>query len=340
MIELSGDRLVFSFPEVHPEANCTVGFQRTLRIPDDGQDYPLPAGFGWFPLCHVDDVLARGRQAAVPASWVEQGGVLLAMHQAEAMWISFSGDYPVALKVAAGGVNAVSGDPWTLSPPRSPEDAEQDHVVIPLQPWLDGFSVSPGLIRQFVAMPLGLGATAEEQVTGKAEVGGLQLLAYPLRARRWEEIKRDRERFWVGMPQDFAGGPPPMLAAPLDLGLGLGGKIHQDISVDPYQPTDWDLDHPARCFVHLVNAEQWQDLTGDPMPAPPISRHEYAAAGIPWFDYDSAGPRTPGSSVLAGLESVAAHERAAGRQFDDGTIPIDRVIRIVPPVLGSSPGGP
>ena len=41
MIELKHDSLMFSFPEVHPEAKLTINFQRTLRIPDDGKDYPL-----------------------------------------------------------------------------------------------------------------------------------------------------------------------------------------------------------------------------------------------------------------------------------------------------------
>ena len=39
-----------------------------------------------------------------------------------------------------------------------------------------------GIIRQFVAMPLGGGHSVEEQVTGKADVGGLQVQVYPLRA--------------------------------------------------------------------------------------------------------------------------------------------------------------
>lgn len=34
------------FPEVHRDAALTIDFQRTLRIPDDGQDYPLPPGLG------------------------------------------------------------------------------------------------------------------------------------------------------------------------------------------------------------------------------------------------------------------------------------------------------
>ncbi len=42
MIELNDDQLVFSFPEVHPQAKLTISFQRTLRIPDDDNEYPLP----------------------------------------------------------------------------------------------------------------------------------------------------------------------------------------------------------------------------------------------------------------------------------------------------------
>ena len=36
MIELKNNQLVFTFPEVHPQARLAIEFQRTLRIPDDG----------------------------------------------------------------------------------------------------------------------------------------------------------------------------------------------------------------------------------------------------------------------------------------------------------------
>ncbi|HDO25449.1 MAG TPA: hypothetical protein ENG95_02235 [Nitrospirae bacterium] len=71
MIELLNNRLVFSFPEVHPEARFSISFQKTLRIPDDNKEYPLPPGLGKFPLKHVDDY-----QKTVPASWKEHGGVM------------------------------------------------------------------------------------------------------------------------------------------------------------------------------------------------------------------------------------------------------------------------
>jgi hypothetical protein len=56
----------------------------------------------------------------------------------------------------------VTGEPYRPGLHREP----QDFAVIPEQPWLDGFCVSRGVIRQFVAMPLGAGYTAEEQITG------------------------------------------------------------------------------------------------------------------------------------------------------------------------------
>jgi hypothetical protein len=70
VIELVNDKLNVRFPEVHEDARCSVGFQRTLRVPDDNQDYPLPAGLGNFPVLPVDDF-------EVPARWKEHGGGVL-----------------------------------------------------------------------------------------------------------------------------------------------------------------------------------------------------------------------------------------------------------------------
>jgi len=62
----------------------TISFQRTMRIPDDGREYPLPAGFGSFPLRSVDD-----HQATVPETWSKRGGTMMPMYQSEALWIDF-----------------------------------------------------------------------------------------------------------------------------------------------------------------------------------------------------------------------------------------------------------
>ena len=44
----------------------------------------------------------------------------------------------------------------------------EDYFEVPEQPWLDGFCTGSGVVRQFVAMPLGSGYTVEEQVTRTA----------------------------------------------------------------------------------------------------------------------------------------------------------------------------
>jgi hypothetical protein len=159
MIELKHDSLKFSFSEVHPEAQLTIDFQRTLRIPDDGKDYPLPPGLGQFPMKHVDDYSEK-----VPSMWIQHGGVMLPMYQSEALWLSFNSEYlgdhgtsyPFAIKVATGKINAVTGKNWRDGLRRR----SQDYMVSTEQPWLDGYCVEKGFIRQFVAMPLGSGYSA------------------------------------------------------------------------------------------------------------------------------------------------------------------------------------
>ena len=168
MIELKDDSLVFSFPEVHEHAQMEISFQRTLRIPDNGEDHFLPPGLGDFPLRHVDDFAER-----VPAKWLERGGIMLPMYQSEALWLSFTAlaGYPFAVKIAAGKINAVSGDPWQDRMRRRPD---QDYLVLPDQPWLDGFSVEKGIVRQFVAMPLGSGYSANDLIKHVFDQGRTQ----------------------------------------------------------------------------------------------------------------------------------------------------------------------
>ncbi len=189
MLEIASDNLVFNFPEVHPDAKLTISLIRTLRIPDDNKRYALPPGLGTFPVRHVDDFKNR-----VPSKWVKHGGVLIPMYQSEAMWLSFrcshsslrQAAYPFAIKVATGKRSALTGGPWSKSL------KDKDYMVAPTQPWLDGYVIADGVIRQFVAAPLGQGFTAEEQITGKAEFGGLQIEVMPMKRNCFERRYPER----------------------------------------------------------------------------------------------------------------------------------------------------
>jgi hypothetical protein len=304
MIELKHDTLVFRFPEVHPHAVLHVEFQRTLRIPDDDRDYPLPPGLGAFPLRHVDDFGDR-----VPAMWIRRGGVMLPMYQSEAMWLNFSSPngYPFAVKVGTGKINAVTGDAWSDGIRRKPR---QDYLSIPAQPWLDGYCVAEGVIRQFVAMPLGAGYTVEEQLTGSAEHGGLQLLVHPLKASAY------RPRPPLRLREDSAFVSCMAVAdalAPFDMGLAPGGRMEQEIYDDPQRFTDWDTGHLGRCFVHLTNAMVWRAFTGEnPLTVPPTAA-EYNRAGLPWFEYYGADHTAlVGGDPLKHVRSVSQIGKAKG----------------------------
>ena len=299
MIELAQNQLVFHFPEIHEDARCTVEFQRTLRIPDDNREYALPPGLGRFPICHVDD-----HKNKVPDDWVTRGGVFLPMYQAEALWINFSGSYPFALKIAAGKINAVSGESWS----NELSQDEQDYVVIPGQPWLDGFSVDKGKIRQFVAMPLGEGYTAEEQITGTAEHGGIQVIAYPMKAEAYNAYieARGRSGWHPGDLIDVDDINNYEMAVE-EMGLAPGGLMRQEIYEDPFGKDTWDTSTYSRCFIHIVNSMQYHDIVGEYPPHHPPSAADYTNAGLPWFDYyDAELKALPGSETLAGLDSVAA----------------------------------
>ncbi len=335
MITLEGDKLHFRFPEVHADATCTIEFQRTLRIPDDGKAYPLPPGLGSFPLRHLDDFAPR-----VPARWSERGGVIMPMHQAEAMWLNFGhggwgaeDGYPFAVKIAAGKINAVTGEAWANHLNRDP----QDYVVLPKQPWLDGYCVAKGFIRQFVAMPLGEGYSAEEQLTGAGEHGGVQLVVYPMKAERWREILRQREaarRRPLGM---FSGAPrysastEPMAPAAMDMSLAPGGRMKQEIYDDDYGLDAWDLRHASRCFVTIANSLAWLAIAGERPPTLPPSAADYAKAGLPWFDYYGGDAKAlDGAAKLAALKSVAklGQEKGASPLPENEPVTGERVIEL------------
>jgi hypothetical protein len=312
-----------------------IEFQRTLRIPDDGRTHYLPPGLGRFPLRHVDDFADR-----VPKQWLERGGVVMPMYQAEALWLNFRGGYPFAIKIAAGKINAVSGEPWKEGLNRKP----QDYVVTPGQRWLDGFAVEKGVIRQFVAMPLGAGYSVEEQLSGKAEFGGVQLQAIPMRARKYFESKL-RPRLPKRMADILDDLIPirrrehgicysmSMVCEKADMGLGAGGRMRQQIFEDPYAPEDWDMEQSSRCFVHLCDALLWREITGENPPQTPVTAREYEKAGLPWFDYYRDDLAVlEGSKTLAGVKSVNTISIAKGDKALKGNESVE-----IPSVISCSP---
>lgn len=258
----------------------TINFQRTLRIPETGL-HPLPPGLGRFPLRRVADY-----PDTAPAEWLSRGGVMLPIYQREAMWLSFNASEPAALQVGVGKVCAVSGLPWIEHLVKDP----QNYVALPRQPWLDGINAGDGFIRQFVAVPLGSGATVEGQVTGEETHGGVQLRAVGLTEQAlaaWHAAQAARTVYCADAMSDGALLPAPSAS----MGLGAGGRMRQEVYADDRPLADYDDSGARRVFVHLCSAAQWTAITGEVPPPTPVDRDAYVEAGLPWFDFYDADAR-------------------------------------------------
>jgi hypothetical protein len=136
-----------------------------------------------------------------PAQW-EDNAVFVALHDKEALWLSFSSADPVAILLGAGGVNALNGQKLGLT-------LEKDaYMVAPPQPWLDGWKDEDGTVYQFVGTQYkkGEGLTVGEQLhKEECKTGGMGIAVFELKddAAIRAKIQRPQEKHYYGA----AGGP-------------------------------------------------------------------------------------------------------------------------------------
>ena len=385
-----------------------ISFNRTLRIPEDGREYPLPAGFGRLPILRVEDYPDR-----VPEKWLAEGGFIIPLYQREALYLEFSGANwrPTIAKVAVGRVNAISGKDYDLviRPHR------QDYIVIPDQRWLDGINSARGSVSQFVAMPLGKGYTIEAQITDEEKHGGFQLAVFDPKTGRFskedpsekesavkareqrsllerqrsllerlpeptakivravqkyhcseaakilgmseEEIRRtiaaahihfervlgphgfdgvipaehlaehlpEQAHFMPGA-QFMPGAVGDRSSQPVEMGIGAGGRIKQQIIEDPYGVESWDETAFREVPIHIVNSAVYKQITGLEPPPSPITLAHYQACRIPWYsDYKEETPIASPAGIFKRVLSIGQIERSRGMK--EVTEPLHREIR-------------
>ncbi|TLD25152.1 hypothetical protein PspLS_05891 [Pyricularia sp. CBS 133598] len=215
------------------EPDLAISFMRTARLPWCDAEYQLPPATGSFPLFDVQKFADR-----MPGTMATQGGIFMPMYrkfrimliksletialfllvfdeEMEALWINFTRlgqktSTKFAVRPFVGGVNTISGQALhcatmdTILPKKKVLAKNQDYLVSPDQKRLDGISIEPGVVRQFVATEMvsasrkdylaatntesedgsqdkdtPAGASVEWQVTGNDEFGGLQLQIIP-----------------------------------------------------------------------------------------------------------------------------------------------------------------
>lgn len=297
---------MITLTKVPMAADCSVELMRTLRVPDSDGESPLPPGLG--------PMLAYRASA--------DGDFVVPMHRAEALWLSFDAPFwkPRALKVGIGGVDALSGapfDPGTLSAD------PQDYLVIPEQPWLDGINGGDGLVRQFVAVPLGEGLTIEGQLTGSEREGGLTLSLFQPRPGRFPD------------EPPFEGRTGMAACCAPAMGLGAGGHIRQEIYRDEHGFETWEPEPAATVRLELVDALAFAALTGLPMPHPPADAETYTSHGFPWFDLLSPTRKDiEASERLAQVRSIADLEGRREEPLPISESQVRRLLELREPVAG------
>lgn len=300
----------------------SLTFQRTLRIPDDGKQYPLPPGLGAFPIYRVEDY-----PRTLPTGWKRSNAFFIPMYQREALWISFHGARwkPNAVKIGIGEVNALDGEAWNRKLVRHP----QNYLVAPQQPWIDGIKAGEGVIRQFVAMPLGSGYTVEGQLTGKEKVGGIQIAVFDPKPGRFPDhppiVFQDR--------MCMSSAAPMAKAESAEMGLAAGGTMQQKIYPDEFGADTWDAAAFGEATVYIVNSEMFREITGLEAPETPVTAKQYTEHGYPWFAlYDERKPDIAATRKLKGVKGIGQVDADLRKPKDpaDSTIivPWDQVVRI------------
>jgi hypothetical protein len=282
-----------------------VEFHRTVRVADGRTPSNLPPSLGTMKPYKVADYNGR-----CPKAW-DEGSVFVALHDTEALWMSFRHNgTPVAVLVGAGGINALTGEKLGT------KLEENNYIVTPPQPWLDGWKSDDGCVYQFVATPYkkGKGITVAEQLIGaESKTGAIGVAVFePKDGRTLKVVSKPIEGYgWWPAFIHFCEASLPTSGSDAEIlysrrgfgemGIGRGGKIHQKIYPDPYGIEVWQDAPVAAVAVYVVNAEAFEEITGEKIPLP-VGHEVYKGLWYGLKDQDKAD--VTGTTKFTGLKSA------------------------------------
>jgi len=98
-----------------------------------------------------------------------------------------------------------------------------------------------------------------------------------------------------------------------EMGLAAGGSIEQKIYPDPHGLDTWDEKASGRLFVHIVNSEMYEQITGEKPPKSPVTAATYASYGYPWFKvWDAEFGDVSASDTLSGVKTISQKDKEHG----------------------------
>ena len=321
MFDLTVDNNQIAFGD-----NFSLDFRRTLRIPDDGNTFPIDLGFGGIPICRVEDY-----RNSVPHSWLEHSGVFIPLYQREALWIYFNFRFwkPNAVKVAINGMNAVSGKSWS----QKLQTKKFDYLVTPPQFYL-GVRKDNGNFKQFVAMPLEIEDSTKD-FPGRLEFEGIEILVYEPKKNKFPEDRSQFKQDDIGIklmpPVETNNSTTAITKFAVPKVLSVNEEMERRIHADPHGVDTWDESNYNRVYIHIVNSMMYREITGLEPPATPVTAETYAKHNLPWFDvYDETMSDIAPSPELSQVKSIKEMDAEKGfpAQQDDDSVDLSQSDKI------------
>ncbi len=257
----------------------TIKFQHPPRPPDDAKIYVFSARLEELPLCPASDF-----PDTLPASWLKQSNFLMSMKPNDPFSIRFTANYPFAVKVAVGNLDAMTGEPSISGLQKEP----RNYFVV------SGESIANGITERSFVLPLNAGCVVNEQVFADQKIGRIDLKICPLRAESYfgEEVAHLIPRTLREFFAWFVYGPSikarqaemerkdqTWRSDPLTDESGailLGRKFEDEFDpqlieelTDLREVADWDQTPSECCSIYVCNSSVWCQITGT---IPPVHR--------------------------------------------------------------------
>lgn len=236
-----------------------VSFQRTRRLAEQQAPHPPPSSLGALPVHRAAEHMGR-----VPNEWMVPVGVFLPIVPGEAFWVGFrgSGWKPNVIKVAIGGLDAISGATWR----EGLHDDPQDYVVCPPQLSLDGIHAWGEVVRQFVPVI----SESETEGSWNTPSGAMRIVVYD-----------PMEGCFGENPPAGARPEPDVLHSVGEVSIQVGSIVAQRILSDPHGVRCWDQTESVSLFAHWVNPQEYRAITGQEPPAPAGESEGYKGYRLP-----------------------------------------------------------